>query len=148
MSRETERKLLAQHLAAVWDDSDGPIAWPNQPFETPEKHLFAVFNIVDRGSTRQSLGIAQFFNRHHGSIQLDIYTPQDAGTTQSRQIADRLALLYDSIELITDDGEKLTFGTPSGRTLPTNEVRAANLDDNWDRYVFEAPFYRDQHIEK
>jgi hypothetical protein len=35
------------------------------------------------------------------------------------------------------------FQTPTSHSMATNEVRAANLDDNWDRYVFEAPFYRD-----
>jgi hypothetical protein len=32
--------------------------------------------------------------------------------------------------------------------MATNEIRAQNLDDNWDRYMFEAPFYRDQLVEK
>jgi hypothetical protein len=32
--------------------------------------------------------------------------------------------------------------------LALNEQRAANLEDNWDRFIFEAPYYRDQHVEK
>jgi hypothetical protein len=81
-------------------------------------------------------------------MQIDIYTPQDQGTTRSRQLADRWADAYEMLEILTDDGELIKFQTPSSRVLATNEVRAANLDDNWDRYVFEAPFYRDQLVEK
>jgi hypothetical protein len=81
-------------------------------------------------------------------MQIDIYTPQDQGTKQSREYADVWALHFEMLELPTSDGELIKFQNTTSHPLATNEIRAANLDDNWDRYVFEAPFYRDQYVEK
>jgi hypothetical protein len=147
VSRELERQTISDHFSSVWDiATDGPVAWPNKPFETPKKGQFVVFNIVDRGTVRKSLG-REFFKRYFGTLQLDLYNPQDLGTKPSRDIADKLEPIYDNLELAMSNGQMLMFGTPSARTLALNEQRAANLEDNWDRFIFEAPFYRDQHVE-
>lgn len=149
MSKETERSGLALHfqgLAAV--DVGELIAFPNQPFETPADQFFVVFNIVDRGSVRMSLGAEKYLKRRFGTVQVDLYTPKNEGTKKSRVLADKWEGLYDTINVTLTDGETCVFQTPSSRSLATNEIRAANLDDNWDRYVFEAPFYRDQIVEK
>lgn len=147
MSRELERKVVADHFKSVWDPADGAVAWPNKPFETPKKSQFCVFNIVDRGTVRKSIGVS-YFKRYFGTMQVDIYIPQDSGTKPSREIADKLEPIYDSLNLPMGNGQLLVFGTPTGRTLALNEQRAANLEDNWDRFIFEAPYYRDQYVEK
>jgi hypothetical protein len=147
VSRDTQRAACAAIFLSVWDETANPVAWPNKTFETPNKVMFAVFNIVDRGSTRMGLS-RSFFKRHHATLQIDIYTPQDEGTKPSRLKAEMLEDLFQDLELLTSDGELLRFGTPFAHTLAPNEIRAVNVDDNWDRYVFEAPFYRDQHVEK
>jgi hypothetical protein len=147
VSRELERQTISDHFLSAWDPADGVIAWPNKPFETPKKAQFAVFNIVDRGTVRKSLGV-DYFKRYFGTMQIDIYVPQDLGTKPSRDIADKLEPIYDSLDLLMSNGQLLVFGTPTARTLALNEQRAANLEDNWDRLIFEAPYYRDQHVEK
>lgn len=147
MSRETERAAIGAHFASVWDPADGPIAWPNKPFDTPANSMFAVFNIVGRGTFRRSVG-GSFFKRHEGTLQVDIYTPQDKGTRRSRIIADILENAYQDLLLVLSDGEAVKFGTPSSRVLDPNVIRASNLDDNWARFMFEAPYHRDQHVEK
>lgn len=147
MSRELERAAIAAHFKSVWDAADGDIAWPNKPFETPIKHRFCVFNIVDRGVIRRSLGF-NFFKRYLGTLQIDIYVPQDEGTKISRQITDRLENIYEMLELPLSNGQVIIFETPTARTLALNEQRAANLEDNWDRFLFEAPFHRDHHVVK
>ena len=147
MSRELEREVLAAHFKSVWDPADGVVAWPNKPFETPKKAQFCVFSIVDRGTVRKSIGV-NYFKRYFGTVQLDIYVPQDSGTKPSREISDKLEPIYDSLNLPMGNGQLLVFGTPTGRTLALNEQRAANLEDNWDRFIFEAPYYRDQYVEK
>lgn len=148
MSRELERQAIASHFQSVWDEPlDGPIAWPNKPFTTPNASGFCTFNIVELGTFRMSLG-RSFFKRHHGSMQIDMYVPQDQGTRPSRLTADRLEDLYEMLVLEMSNGQKIEFGTPRTRTLAANEQRASNLDDNWDRYLLEAPYHRDQHVEK
>lgn len=148
MSRELERQEISKHLDTLWVESvDGPIAWPNQQFETPANHRFAVFSLVDRGTIRRSLGRA-FFKRSFGSMQIDLYTPQDKGTSRSKILVDYLELVYEMLELPLSDGEVVIFQTPSSKTLDPNVIRASNLDDNWDRIVFDAPYYRDSHVEK
>ena len=149
MSKETERAGLALHFQTIAEPDLGElIAFPNQAFETPSDQFFVVFNIVDRGSVRRSLGYMKYTKRHFGTVQIDMYTPKNEGTKKSRDLADKWEALYDTINVMLTDGECCVFQTPSSRALATNEVRAANLDDNWDRYVFEAPFYRDQFVEK
>jgi hypothetical protein len=148
VSKETERAAISEHFKSVAEPEFGEnIAWPNQAFETPQDTMFAVFNIVDRGTIRRSLG-RSFTKRSFGTMQVDIYTPKNEGTKESRTLADIWSLVYEMLELTTSDGELIVFQTPSSRAMATNEIRAANLDDNWDRYVFEAPFYRDQNVEK
>lgn len=147
MSRELERAAISGHFQGVWNPADGPIAWPNKPFSTPVNSGFAVFNIVERGTFRKSLG-RSFFKRHENTLQIDIYVPIDVGTKPSRVIADRLEDIYQDLVLVLPNGQSVNFRTPSSRVLATNEQRAANLDDNWARYLFEAPYYRDQRVEK
>ncbi len=89
-----------------------------------------------------------FFKRNNATLQLDIYTPADQGTSRARKQADRLEGIYEELMLPLSNGQVIKFGTPNSRTLALNEQRAANLDDNWDRYVFEAPYYRDQAVNK
>lgn len=148
MSRELERAAISKDFNDLWDTSqDGDIAWPNKPFQTPLNNRFVVFNLVDRGTVRRSLG-RSFFKRNFGSMQIDLYTPQDKGTSRSKELIDMLEQHYEMLELPLADGEIIIFQTPSARTLDLNVIRATNLDDNWDRLVFDAPFYRDSHVEK
>lgn len=147
MSLELERAAVADKFLDVWQDQDGPIAWTNKEFVTPEVSMFCVFNIVDRGTLRRSIGW-NFYKRRMATMQIDIYTPLDFGTKRSREIVDGLEVVYEMLELPLSDGEVLIFETPSSRVLDPNVIRAGNLDDNWDRYVFEAPYHRDQHVEK
>lgn len=148
MSRETERKLIMTHFKLNWDPADGPVAYPNVEFDTPVNSKFAVVHIVEGGTFRKSLGYSQYLKRSVASLQIDIYTPAGAGTKASRLIGERLERIYDSLDLVTTDGERVCFQTPSGRTLPINEQRASNLEDNWDRYVVECPFFRDVVVTK
>lgn len=148
MSREIERETVITHFLTVWNTADGPIAVPNQRFTTPIDHFFGDVKIVERGTFRMSLG-ASFYKRHNSTLQLDMYTPFGEGTKLSRSIADRLELVYEELTLLLPGGgEFVKFGTPSSRRLAQNRERAENLNDNWDRYVFEAPYYRDQRVEK
>jgi hypothetical protein len=148
VSRETERAAITGHFALNWNPADGPVAYPNHEFTTPTNQMFAVLSIVESGTFRKSLGYAQYLKRSRGILQVDIYTPLGLGTKKSRLIGERLERVYDTFDMVTSDGERICFETPSSRTLPLNEQRAANLDDNWDRYVFQAPFYRDIIVTK
>lgn len=141
MSRETERVLLMAHFEQTWDSADGPVAYPNHEFKTPKDSLFAVVSIVDRGSSRESLG-QTYYKKHRGTLQVDIYTPLNRGIRPARVIADRLESVYDSLELVTSDSQRVSFYTPTAREIGGNEARAANLEDNWSRYVVEFPFIR------
>lgn len=145
MSRDLERSKIVTHFQSIWNSANGPIAIPNQPFTTPANSMYVVLNIVERGTFRKSLG-PQFFKRHNGTLQIDMYTPADTGTKKSRQIADGLETIYQDLILTLTDGEHIHFGTPSARVLALNEQRASNLEDNWDRYVIECPFFRDQIV--
>jgi hypothetical protein len=148
MSRETERKLIIDHFKLNWDPADGPVAYPNQEFNTPANSMFAVVHIVEGMTTRKSIGYSQYLKRATGTLQIDIYAPSGSGTKTSRIIGERLERIYDTLDLVTSDGERVCFLTPRSRTVPINEQRAANLDDNWDRYVVEAPFFRDIEVTK
>lgn len=151
MSRNLERKAVTDHFLNFWETLEGteewPVALPNLEFTTPTNSMFAVVSIVGRGSFRQALGTT-FPKRHLSTLQIDIYTPSGRGTKQSRILADALEQEYQDLVINLSDGESLKFGTPTSRTLAMNEQRASNLEDNWDRYMVEAPFYRDQIVIK
>lgn len=148
MSRETERRAIMDFFKLNWDSADGPVAYPNIEFTTPENQLFAVVNIVEGGTFRKSIGYMQYLKRATGTLQIDIYTPLGQGTKPSRIIAERLERVFDTVDINLTDGEFVRFGTPQSRTIPINEQRASNLEDNWGRYVVECPFYRDVVVTK
>lgn len=144
MSHETERVALSSLFSTLWNEPvNGPIARQNIDFQTPANSMFVGTYILDRGTSRRSLGVPAF-KRHIKTFQIDIYTPSGLGTKKSRQLAEQLEEAYQDLVVSLPDGETVIFGTPSSRVLAPNEQRAANLDDNWDRYVIECPFYRDQ----
>jgi hypothetical protein len=145
VSRETERLLVTTVFQQNWNPADGPVAYPNQDFNTPDNGMFAVFNLVDRGTTRESIG-RTYLKRHRSTLQIDIYTPAANGTKRAREIADRLEAYYDSLDLITSDGQQVHFRTPVAREVGGNESRASNLDDNWSRYIVECPFDRQEVV--
>jgi hypothetical protein len=148
VSKEAEREALAARFLTTFNALGiTDVAWPNKAFETPTRKTFLVFNIVERGVVRHGIGL-NYFKRHFGTVQVDIYVPQDEGTKVSRVLTDAMEAEYETLELPTGDGEMIKFQSPASRSMATNEIRAQNLDDNWDRYMFEAPFYRDQLVEK
>lgn len=149
MSRETERAAIVAHFRATLSSNwpTLPVAWPNHEFETPANQMFAVFNLVDRGTTRQSVG-RRFVKRHRGTVQIDIYTPIGRGIKESRLMADVLEDVYDTLDILTSDNEVVMFRTPSARDVAANEQRAANLDDQWSRLIVECPFDRQEHVDK
>lgn len=148
MSRETERNAIMNFFKLNWDPADGPVAYPNIEFTTPKNSKFVVVNIVEGNTTRKSIGYAQYLKRSTGRLQIDIYTPIGEGTKPSRVIGERLERVFDTIDINLSDGEWVRFGTPQSRTIPINEQRASNLEDNWERYVVECPFYRDVVVTK
>ena len=148
MSRETERKLIMDHFKMNWNPADGPVAYPNIEFDTPTNSMFAVVHIVEGGTFRKSIGYSQYLKRSNGTLQIDIYSPIGQGTKAARLIGERLERVYDTLDLVTSDGERVCFQTPTSRTVPINEQRASNLEDNWDRYVVECPFFRDIVVTK
>jgi hypothetical protein len=131
-----------------WNPADGEVAYPNIEFSTPENALFAVVNIVEGVTVRRSIGYSQYRKRITGTLQIDIYTPSGMGTSKSRLIGERLERVFDTVDIVTTDGEVIKFQTPSSRTVAINEQRAANLEDNWERYVVECPFFRDVDVTK
>lgn len=147
MSRELERQTITAHFDSVWLPTDGPIAWPNQEFLTPNNSGFCVFSLVDMPTFRRSLGTT-FSKRYSGVLQVDIYTPQNKGTKRGKMVSDRLEDIYEMLVLHMSNGQAVEFGTPTSRVLDPNVIRASNLDDNWDRYVFEAPYHRDVIVVK
>lgn len=147
MSRESERAAITAHFKSAWESTypTVPVAWPNIEFATPENATFVVFNLVDRGTTRETLGRV-YVKRHRGTLQLDIYTPSGQGTRASRLMADYLEALYDTLDLATADGQLVAFRTPSARPVSGNEARASNLEDNWDRIIVECPYDRQEIV--
>jgi hypothetical protein len=141
VSKENERVAITQHFSSFWAANYPayPVAWPNHEFTTPSNTLFVVFNLVDRGTSRETIG-RTYIKRHRGTLQLDIYMPAGAGVKVSRQIGDALELTYDSLDLPVSDGRVIMFRTPSAREISANEARASNLEDNWSRYIVECPY--------
>ncbi len=147
MSRETERQLVTGEFKAFWDTTGLPAAYPNKDFVTPDNSMFGVMNLVDRGSSRESIG-RHYLKRHRGTLQIDIYIPGSEGTAKGRVLADRIEARFDSLDLVTTDGEPVSFRTTSAREVGGNEARAGNLDDNWSRYIVECPYDRTEIIER
>lgn len=148
MSREAERAAITSHFSAAWAAAYPavPVAWPGHEFTTPANSMFVVFNLVDRGTTRQTLG-RTYIKRHRGTLQLDIYAPSGQGTRAMQQMGDFLEDLYDSLDLPAG-ANLIMFRTPGARSVAGNEARASNLEDNWQRLIVECPYDTQNRVEK
>lgn len=146
MGKEKEREVLLALVKQNWPSGYGPVAYPNAKFTPPANARWASVEIVTLSTERASLS-RDFFKRTTGILQFDLYVPEGLGTKEAREVADFLEDFFQDL-VVPCGSDVIVFETPRSKTLPTNVVRAENLDDNWYRYVVECPFRRDSRVIK
>ena len=148
MGREAERQAIAAHIKAWWPNEFGPLAFPNQPFETPANSKWAAFQVVYYDTSRISLGKNDFLKRSMASLQFDLYTPQGTGTKGNLLAADVIEAHFEEICILTSDGEALQFATPEVKNVTGVDERKEGTNSNWVRLVVDCPFRRDIRVLK
>jgi hypothetical protein len=97
-------------------------------------------------SYRASLG-RDYFKRHEGVLQIDLFSPTGLGSSPNLQAVDYLEGIYESLVLVCGT-ENIYFEDISTVQLSINEERATRLNDNWLRHVISCEFRRDSHLIK
>lgn len=146
MFREEDRVAIATFLNPLWVPDYGPLAWPNARFKIPKNGRWGSVDIIDYDTSRASLSDT-FQLRHLGAVQLDFYTPEGQGSSENKIAADELSLSFLEVILPAPNGA-LQFGIPKGRPPSANELRAMNLEDNWNRYTLTIPYKKDSLVVK
>lgn len=148
MGREAERSTISSAIQEGWKPEFGVIAWPNQPFVAPPGQRWAQVTILTYSTDRISLGKEHFLKRTIGSVQIDIFCPQDQGAAGNKKISDYLEDFYEDRIFVISTEEKIEFGTPESRETTGVQERQEGTNDNWFRTVVDIPFQRYVHIIK
>lgn len=148
MGKEAERSALESAVSDIWVTDFGPIAWTNVPFEVPASGRWASVTILDYDTSRMSLGKEVFLKRTTGSIQIDLFCPQDLGSSLNRRAADFLETYFEDRIIVISVDEKIEFGTPESRESNGVQERQEGTDDNWYRTIVDIPFHRDEVVRK
>lgn len=148
MGRESERSTVSSAILAGWKPEFGPTAWPNQPFVAPPGARWAQITILTYSTDRISLGRENFLKRTIGSVQIDLFCPQDQGASGNKSISDYLEDHFEDRIFIISPQEKIEFGTPESRETTGVQERQEGTNDNWFRTVVDIPFQRDVQVIK
>lgn len=114
------------------------IAFPNQPFETPDNQTYINVSIIHGDSQLAQISTDKSIDRHVGILQFDVVTPLDSGTKLSGDIADFLGKTYRRLAIATPSAGTLIFKTPTH--LVVGQERGAY------RLVVRIAFRRDEQF--
>ena len=132
MSFADERRAIEGRLADNFTAL--PVRFDNLPFDQPHDAGFVALSIR-AGQARQVSTGPRPLHRHTGTIQLDIFVPEDSGTQVSRAHADSLAAIFRGARFAAGDSGTITCRTPR---IDTPGVR-----DGWHLISLRIPYQRD-----
>jgi hypothetical protein len=147
MSIETQRVSLMAEVKSFWSPAYGTLAYPNVPFTTPQNSQWAEVFILAHGAERASLSNI-FLKRTEGSLQFNLYCPQDKGSKENSVIADAIEDHFQELLMSTSDGDTIEFGIPNSFLVSGVDERREGTNSNWFRYVVDCPFVRSTTVRK
>lgn len=115
---EDIRKTIDAAFLAGFIASPGvlfvPTRFQNTPFEQPTAATWAEFWIIE--GTSENADVSKDFQRTPGFIQLSIFTPEGAGSKKARECSDKLAEVFQNLDVAESWGQIL-FRAVSFRTI-------------------------------
>jgi len=133
MSFNDTRNAIEARMVANY--STYKVKFENTKFKPPVNTPWLALTVQDGEAFNASIGTARRVQRHPGIIQVDIYVPENQGTKTSREIADAVAVIFNTVQ----------FSLGSSGTISTRApaLQGLGIEEGWDRKVLSIPFIRD-----
>lgn len=114
-----------------------PVQFQNAPFQQPET-AFIQFWLLDGKSFFCNVGTLKV-DRHVGLFQIDVYVPENTGTSQANMISEFVGKLFRGQVTQLADGAKLVTQSPqfsyNGRS-----------GTGYSRIMVRVPYHRDEPL--
>lgn len=135
MSENSMRKFIEARLIAgmIANHPDWGVMIPNVKFKKGDQ--FVSYVIKEDRSFQTTLG-QRAFNRHIGTLELELYVQVDSGVGNLNTVADYLGSLFSFLYATLDDNDILVFRTATHRFTGSADGYASKL--------VEIPWYRDE----
>ncbi len=133
MSFADERRAIEGRLADNF--ATLPIRFENVPFEQPHDAGFVSLSIRP-GQARQASTGPNPLHRYTGTIQVDVFVPEDTGTQAARAHADTLEAIF--------RGAQFTAGASGTITCRTPRLETPMARDGWFQLSLRVPYQRDR----
>lgn len=130
-----EKAALAALFRDNWTETQ--IAWPGQPFKTPDfgATAWVEFNVINGEASQVSVGApGENVFRHPGIVSLMIYVPPLLGEDEALRLADVATAIFRGVTSIVD----LRFGAPS--------INKMGVVANYIQCAVSVPFNRDSSM--
>ncbi len=106
---DDERRAFEARMAAQFTAL--PIKYENVPFKQPTTG-WVDFQILPAGGGRISVGTTVKRHRYLGNLQIDIYLPEDTGSSDARSHADTIEAIFRDQQFSAGDSGTITCRTP------------------------------------
>ncbi len=132
---DDERRAFEARLAANFTAL--PIRYENVPFNQPTTGWVAI-TVIPAGGDRISVGTTVKRHRYLGNLQIDIFVPEDSGTSTARGHAD-------TIEAIFRD-QQFSAGVSGTITCRTPTYVTGGVENGYYRAILTTPYQRDKNF--
>lgn len=132
---DDERRAFEARLSANFTTL--PIKYENVPFKQPATAWVAI-TVIPAGGERISIGTTVKRHRYVGNLQIDIFVPEDTGTSAARGYAD-------TIDIIFRD-QQFSAGVSGTITCRTPTYISGGVQDGYYRAILNVAYYRDKNF--
>ena len=106
--REKARKAIIAAFLAGWTGADAfPVGLPNQPFKEPQSGSHGRLTI--QFGARFPASVGAYRKRQVGVLHLQIFTPENGGTSAAAKAEDLLATIFDLKKILIEPGLIVCF---------------------------------------
>ncbi len=132
---DDERRAFEARLAANFTTL--PIKYENVPFDQPTTPWIAI-TVLPAGGERISIGTTVKRHRYVGNLQIDIFVPEDTGTSAVRGYADTIDTIFRDQQFSAGSSGTITCRTPA--YVP------GGVKDGYYWAILTVAYYRDKNF--
>ncbi len=132
---DDERRAFEARFAANFTAL--PIKYENIPFDQPVTGWVAI-TVIPAGGGRSSIGTTVKRHRYVGNLQIDIFVPEDTGTSAARSHADTIDTIFRDQQFSAGVSGTITCNTPVYVT--------GGVEDGFYRAILTTPYHRDKNF--
>lgn len=130
-----ERRAIEATFSAAY--STTTVKYENVSFNKPNTAWVAL-TVLSTEAKRITLGDNTQLHRFPGMIVVNIFTPEDKGTQEAREIADTISDIFRDAQFSAGSSGLITCRTPSLDSVGTR--------DGWYQLNVITPFHRDKLV--